>query len=268
VISQDITIRGKSSGPPVAVPPPAPSKPVVDEVLDSLSLGRGVRGPGPERVSVSADDARLSAPFPEPPFLALSSRNIRALYDSWTFEVVDGRGTVVRRREGVGRVREPFLWDGQDDDGVLALVCGRPYRYRFTGRRGGRSFIVESRPVRVRSFSLTGYDGETRLEAETDLVFRDGSATFAPGAGPYLDAVVSLFKARGAREDGSYRLELLSDAPRGRLAAARAKALRARIAAALPEDAVHVRVERARASRGPAVAALAPAARGAVIRMR
>ncbi len=268
VISQSITIRAKSSGPSVSVPPPSPTPPVVDEVLGSLSLGRGAAPAPPERVRVAPDAARLDAPFPAPPFLALSPENIRALYDAWTFEVLDSRGNAVRRRRGVGRLRGALVWDGNADDGLLALAPGRSYRYRFTGRRGGRAFVVESEPARIGSFSRTDFSGETRLEAAADLVFVPGSARFSPAAGRYLDAMTAALRAAGPRQDGTYRLELDAASPRGRLARSRAAALAARLAASIPDDLARVKVAVVRAARAPAVAALVPPAAGPALRIK
>src|SRR4051812_47886732 len=111
-MSQNITVVGKASAPPLSVPSPSPSKPVVDEVLRSLSLGRGADPSGAETVRVSPEASRLERPFPEPPFLALSPENIRALYDAWTFEVRSDDGELAARSEGVGVLRESVDWDG------------------------------------------------------------------------------------------------------------------------------------------------------------
>ena len=266
-ISQDITVRGKAAAPTLSVPPPAPSKPVVDEVLRSLALGRGAAPAGPETIHVAPETTRLERPFPEPPFLALSPENIRALYDAWTFEVRTDDGEIATRSEGVSVLRESVDWDGSGPDGRLVLATGRRYRYRFTGRRGAREFAVESDPVTIKSFTRREYAGETRLEAAVDEIFADGKPSYATGAERYLDAMAEALRAGEARADGSYKFELYAKEPRGKLAAARAKALVRTFAAALLADPKRVKVQPLPAERGEALAAFVPPSRGARIRI-
>lgn len=265
-ISQDITVHGKASGPALAVPPPSPSKPVVNEVLNSLTLGRGEGAP-PETVRVTPESTRLERPFPEPPFLALSPENIRALYDSWTFEVRAVDGEIVSRAEGIGLLREKVDWDGAGPDGRLSIAAGRRYRYRFVGRRGGREFVVESDPVTLKSFTHREYAGETRLEAAVEEIFADGKSSFATGAERYLDAMADALRAGEARADGTYRFELYSPKPREKLAAARVKALKKRLAASLRADPDKVKVSPLPAERGEGLAALVPPSKGARLRI-
>ena len=260
-ISEDITVRGKASGPALALPRPAASKPIIDEVLSSLPLGRG-EGPRPETVRMAPETSRLEKPFPEPPFLALSPENIHALYDSWTFDVLSRGGEIVSRAEGVGRLHESVDWDGAGPDGRLEIAAGRSYRYRFTGRRGRRTFVVESAPVTLKSFTRREYAGETRLEVALEEIFADASAAFAAGAERYLGAMADALRAGDARPDGSHKFELYQKEPRGKLAAARAKALAARLAAALHADPAHVKIAVLPAERGAALAAFAPPAKG------
>lgn len=267
VLSQDITVRAKAGGPAVSVPPPAPSKPVVDEVLRTLSLGRGGPGPGAERVRVSPETAaRLESPFPEPPFLALSPENIEALYDSWSFEVL-GAGEIVWRTEGVGLLRERLDWTGLGPYGRLAVAAGESYSYRFTGRRGARSFVIESEPVRLRTFSHREYVGETRLEAAAAEIFEAGKDVFAAPAKPLLDAMAERLSSAEPRPDKRHRLELYSGEPRGRLAKQRAASLAKFFANALAVPLESVNVAILPPERGEAVAAFLPPSRGPGLRI-
>lgn len=264
-LSQDITVRGKAALPALSVPPPSPSRPVVDEVLRSLPLGRGAGPAAPETVRVIPESSRLERPFPQPPFLALSPKNIRALYDAWTFEIRSDDGEIAAREEGVGLARESLDWDGSGPDGRLAISAGRRYHYRFTGRRGGRQFSVESDPVAILSFARREYSGETRLEAAIDEIFPDGKSSYATGAERYLDAMAAALRAGEARADGACRFELYARDPRGRLAAARAKALAKTFAAALLLEPRRVKIQPMPAERGEALAAFVPPSRGARI---
>jgi len=262
-ISQDITVRAKAAAPSLSVPPPAPSKPVVDEVLRSLDLGKsGGSGPRAETVRVAPEATRLETPFPEPPLLALSPENIRALYDSWTFEIREADGGIAARSEGVGMLRESVDWDGAGPDGRLALAPGRRYFYRFTGRRGAREFAIESDPVAIKSFTRRQYGGETRLEVAIDEVFVDGKAAFATGAERYLDRMADALRAGDARPDGSFRFELYAKDLRGKLAKARIKALVKRFAAALKADPAKVKIAALPAERAEALAAFLPPSSG------
>lgn len=266
-ISQDITVRGKAAGPAPSVPPPSAAKPVVDEVLESLTLGRGKGDAPPATVRVTPESARLEKPFPEPPFLALSPENIRALYDSWTFEVRAADGEIVSRAEGIGLLREKVDWDGAGPDGRLSVAAGRRYRYRFVGRRGGREFVIESDPVTLTSFTHREYAGETRMEVAVYEVFPDGKSTFATGAERYLDAMTDALRAGEPRPDGTYRFELYAAQPRAKLTAARAKALVKRLAASLGADADKVKVAPMPAERGEGLAVLVPPSKGARLRI-
>lgn len=266
-ISQDITIRARDSAPGVQVPPPTASKPVVDEVLRSLSLGRGAPPPGPERVLVEADAARFGRPYPEPPFLSLSPANIEALYDEWSFEVLDDRGEAVWRADGVGRLKERLEWDGIGTDGGLTIVAGRSYSYRFTGRRAGRAFVVDGGPAPLKSFTHREYAGETRLEAAAGLFFKDGKDSAAKGSETWIDALAGRLRRGEARRDGTYRLELASKDPRGALAKARAKALRKRLAKSLVVAPERVVVALVLAARGETVAGFLPPSKGAALRI-
>ncbi len=208
-LQEDITVKAKAGGPVLAVPPPAASKPVVEEVLRSLDLAKDDRSPSTTRIRVGGDPARFEKPFPEPPYLALSPANIEALYDTWVFEVFADREPVWRS-EGVGLLRERMEWEGQGPTGGLALTPGKAYRYRFTGRRGGRSFTIESEPVVINSFVHREYVGETRLEVLTSLIFEEDKAVFAKTARPYLEEMAERLRLGEARADGTYKLERTS----------------------------------------------------------
>jgi hypothetical protein len=262
-MSQNITVVGKAAAPSLSVPSPSPSKPVVDEVLQSLSLGRGAGPSGPETVHVSPETSRLERPFPEAPFLALSPENIRALYDAWTFQILSDDGQIATRSEGVSILRESIDWDGSGTDGRLALVAGRRYHYRFTGRRGGREFAVESDPVLINSFTRREYAGETRLEAAVEEIFPEGKSSYATGAERYLNAMAEALRAGDARADGTYKFELYAKQPRGKLAAARAKALAKSFAAALLVEPKRVKISPMPVDRGEALAAFVPPSKGA-----
>lgn len=266
-ISQDITIKARSTAVGVQVAPPTASKPVIDEVLRSLSLGRGTRAPAAERIRSGGDTARFLRPFPEPPFLALSPANIVAVYDEWTFEVLDDQGEYAWKSDGIGMLQERLEWDGAGPNNLLAVVAGRSYHYRFTGRRAGRAFVIESDPVPLRSFAHREYAGETRLEAETGLIFADGKADFAPDSKQWIDAYASRLRLAEPRADGTYRLELAAKDLRGKLAPARAKALSKRLASALVVAPERVIVALAPALRGEAVAALLPPSKGPALRI-
>lgn len=264
-ISSDITVRSKAGGPSLSVPPPAPSRPVVDEVLSSLTLGRGTGGPGVETIRVVPEDARLARPFPEAPFLALSPENIRARYDSWTFEVIDAEG-IVYRTEGVGRLDGAVIWDGSRTDGRLAVTPGQSYRYRFSGQRGGRAFRIESEPVTLKSFTRREYVGETRLEVALSEVFEPGKPVFAPQAARYLDSMAEQLRTCEQRADGSYKLELYVSQPLSKSAKASAKALAERLSKSLLVAPQRIAIAVLPVERGEALAAFLPPSKGASFR--
>ena len=267
-LSQDMTITARAAGGAgVQVAPPTASKPVIDEVLRSLSLGRGARAPAAERIRTGGDVARFRRPFPEPPFLALSPANIVAVYDEWTFEVLDNEGDIVWKSDGVGMLSEKIDWDGGGPNGRLAVVAGRSYHYRFTGRRAGRAFVVESDPVPLKSFTHREYAGETRLEADLALIFEDGKADFTKEAGAWIDAFASRLRLGEPRADGNYKLELAVKEVRAKLTQARAKALGRRLAKALLVAPVRVVVGLMPATRGEAVSAFLPPSKGPALRV-
>ncbi len=266
-ISEDITIKARAAATGIQVAPPSASKPVIDEVLRSLSLGRGARAPAAERIRAGGDVARFSRPFPEPPFLALSPANIVAVYDEWAFEVLEDTGEIVWKTDGIGMLQERLDWDGSGPNGLLAVIPGRSYRYRFTGRRAGRAFVIESDPVPLRSFSHAEYAGETRLEAEMGLIFEQGKDAFAKDSKQWLEAIASRLRLAEPRVDGSYRLELAMKDLRGPLAEKRKKALNKHFAKALLVPPAKVTVELSPAMRGEAVAALLPPSKGASLRI-
>jgi hypothetical protein len=230
-LSQDITVHARAATVGIQVAAPAASKPVIDEVLRSLSLGRGSRAA--VHITAGGDESRLSRPFPESPFLALSPTNIAALYDEWTFEVLDQNEKIIWKTEGVGVLKERIEWSGDESDGRLAIITGESYRYRFTGRRAGREFVIDSDLAILRSFTHREYAGETRLEADIDAFFEEGKASFTKEAGQWIDALAGRLRLGDARADGSYKVELNMRDVRSKLAAARAQALSKRLAAAL-----------------------------------
>lgn len=260
-MSSDITVRAKAAGPALAVPPPAASKPVIDEVLDSLAFGRAAP-PGPATLRVFADATRVAGLFPAPPFLAFSPANVEARYDDWTFEILEG-DRAVWRATGVGPARDDLSWDGRGGDGRLAAAAGLTYRYRFTGRRGAKAFVLESDPVPLRSFALREYLGEERLEVGMALLFARDRGTLAASADRYLLEIAARLRAADPRPDGSYRCELYAADPRAQLSRARAKALAEGLAEDLQTTLSSVRVEVLPADRGEAFAAFVPVSRGA-----
>ncbi len=267
-LTQDITIKARAAGAAgVQVAPPTASKPVIDEVLRSLSLGRGASTPAAERIRTGGDGARFARPFPEPPFLALSPANIEALYDEWAFEIFDNEGDIVWKSDGVGRLNDKADWDGGGPDGRLAVVAGRSYHYRFTGRRAGRAFVIESDPVPLKSFTYREYAGETRLEADAALFFMDGKADPAKDAGLWVDALGSRMRQGEPRADGNYKVELSAKDVRGKLAQARAKALSRSLAKSLVVAPERVVVTVLPATRGEAVSAFLPPSKGAALRI-
>ena len=266
-ISEDITIKSRPAGPGVEVAPPAASKAVVDEVLKSLSLGRGHVAHAPSRIGVEADIARVKAPFPEGPWLSFSAENVAALYDHWTFEVLDDRERILYSERGVGALKQRIDWHGTGGEAGFVLETGRAYRYRFTGQRGDRSFVVESEPLPIASFSHVEYAGNTRLEAALPLVFDSGKASFSKDAPRWLEQFSSKFRLSEPRPDGTYKLELAMKDPHSELANKRAKALSARLARSLVVNKKKVIVERVPAPRGESVAAILPPGRGAPLRI-
>jgi hypothetical protein len=267
-LTQDITVKARAAGgAAVQVAPPTASKPVIDEVLRSLSLGRGAHAPAAERIRAGGDNARFARPFPEPPFLALSPANIVAVYDEWTFEVIDGAGDIVWKSDGVGMLNEKVDWDGGGPDGRLAVVAGRSYHYRFTGRRAGRAFVIESDPVPLSSFTHREYAGETRLEADAALFFEEGKADLAKTAGLWVDALGSRLRQGEPRADGNYKVELSAKDVRGKVAKARARTLAKRLAKSLVVAPERVLVSLMPASRGEAVSAFLPPSKGASLRV-
>ena len=267
-LSQDITVHSRAAGAAgVQVAPPTASKPVIDEVLRSLSLGRGTHAPAAERIRAGGDNARFARPFPEPPFLALSPANIVAVYDEWTFEILDNEGDIVWKSDGVGMLNEKVDWDGGGPDGRLVVVAGRSYHYRFTGRRAGRSFVIESDPVPLKSFTHREYAGETRLEADSSLFFVEGKAELSKEGGAWVDALGSRLRQGEPRADGNYKEELSAKDVRGKIAKGRAKILAKRLAKSLVVAPERVIVSLMPAMRGEAVSAFLPPSKGAALRV-
>lgn len=264
-ISQDITVHSRAAVVGLQVAAPSASKPVIDEVLKSLSLGRGAKTAAAERIRTGGDLARFLRPFPEPPFLALSPANILAVYDEWVFEVVDDEGEIAWKSDGVGMLNEKIDWDGGGPNGQLAVVAGRSYRYRFTGRRAGRAFVIESDPVPIVSFTHREYAGETRLEVVASELFEDGKPALKEGAVKWLDAFASKLRLGEPRADGTYRLELSAKELRSPLAQARAKVLAKALAKSLVVAPEKVVVSLMPLLRGESVAALLPPSRGAAL---
>lgn len=267
-LNEDITVKARAAGAAgVQVAPPAASKPVIDEVLKSLSLGRGARAPAAERIRTGGDVARFLRPYPESPFLALSPANIVALYDQWSFEVVDSEGEIVWKSDGVGVLQDKIDWDGTGPDGRLTIVAGRSYHYRFTGSRAGRSFVIESDPVPLKSFTHREYAGETRLEADIGLFFESGKAESVKGADEWIDALARRLRSGEPRADGNYKIELAMKDLRSPLAKGRAKLLSRKLAKALVVSPERVVVSLMPALRGEAVSGFTPPSKGAALRI-
>lgn len=267
-LSQDITVKSRAAeAVGVQIAPPTASKPVIDEVLRSLALGRGAHAPAAERIRAGGDNARFARPFPEPPFLALSPANIVAVYDVWVFEILDDEGDLVWKSDGVGMLNEKVDWDGDGPDGRLAVVAGRSYHYRFTGRRAGRAFVIESDPVPLKSFTHREYAGETRLEGDAALFFENGKAEMTKDAGLWVDALGSRLRLGEPRADGNYKVELSAKDIRGKIAKARAKTLTKRLAKSLVVAPERVIVSLMPAARGEAVSAFLPPSKGAALRI-
>ncbi len=267
-LSQDITVKARAAGAAgVQVAPPSASKPVIDEVLHSLSLGRGAHAPAAERIRTGGDVARFNKPFPEPPFLVMSPANIIAQYDEWSYEVLDDQGDIVWKSDGVGMLNEKIDWDGGGPDGRLSVVAGRSYRYRFTGRRAGRAFVIESDPVPLKSFTHREYAGETRLEVDLALIFDKGAAYLSKGAAEWIDAFGSRLRSGEPRADGNYKLELAVKDARSKLAAARVKVLAKALAKSLVVAPQRVVVSLMPAVRGESLSAFLPPSKGAALRI-
>jgi len=267
-LSQDITIKARAAGTAgVQVAPPTASKPVIDEVLRSLSLGRGAQAYAAERIRTGADVARFNRPFPEPPFLGLSPANIVAVYDEWAFEILDSEGDIVWKSEGVGVLADKVDWEGSGPEGRLVVVAGLSYHYRFTGRRAGRAFVIESDPVPLRSFTHREYAGETRLEADSALFFEPGKAELAKEGAVWIDALTSRLRRGEPRADGNYKIELATKEPRGALAKARARLLTRRLARSLVVAPERVVVSIMPVMRGEAVSGFLPPSKGAALRV-
>ncbi len=267
-LNEDITVKARAAaGAGVQVAPPAASKPVIDEVLRSLTLGRGATVPAAERIRSGGDVSRFLRPYPEAPFLALSPANIAALYDEWSFEILDDQGEIAWKSEGVGVLNDKIDWDGSGPDGRLAVVAGRSYRYRFTGRRGGRAFVVESDPVPLKSFTHREYAGETRFEAEISLFFEDAKAASAKSADEWIDALSRRLRSGEPRPDGNYKVELAMKDLRGRLAKDRAKLLARKLAKALVVSPERVIVSLMPALRGESVSGFTPPSKGPALRI-
>ncbi len=262
-LREDVSVRATGSGPGVALPPPGPGRAVVDEVVGSLRVIQQDPSAKAADVRVPAP-SRLSAPFPEPPYLVFSPRLISAPYEVWSFETLDGQGRSLFRQDGTGRVVDPIEWDGSGPSGDDAVRTGESYWFRFTGRRGPASFIVASEPARLSSLALRGLLGGARLEVETSALFQPGSGKLQKDAARYLAALADRM-GRVAPKDG-YALELRQRQPDSALAKARAKALEAWLSERLLVNAALVRVARlAPNDRGEILACTLPAEKGDVI---
>lgn len=227
-MTNDISIKVRGSGgPPVELPSPAAEKAIVDEVIDSLNISKAPAAGAPATAKLPGGSSRLERPFPAAPFLTLSPRSVTAPYDQWTFEVFEG-SELVWRQSGTGGLAEKIEWDGSGQAGDLVARVERSYHYRFTGS-GRSSFIVTSEPVRLKSMYYKEYVGDQHLELSNEVLFQKGSAKFGKDAAGYLAALAERMRRAPLREQ-SYKLLLYSSEPRGKLAAARAAAMRRRLA--------------------------------------
>lgn len=202
-VNEQITVKSHTNLGPLPVPPPSPTKALIDDVLSTLSFSK--EKSSVETVRVSPDVSRLALPFPDPPFLAFSPENIQANYDSWTFVVLNESEKPVWTSEGTGHLRDQVEWDGRGHDGRIALVPGHSYRYRFTGVRGSKKFRVESERIQFRSFSRPEVVGQKLYCVWSDVLFEANSDQLGPDAGTYLDAMLDAWRASGQPAGTIYR---------------------------------------------------------------
>ncbi len=225
-ISTQIDVKPAAAvGPQVQVPAPRPDKAVVDEVIGTLDLGRSTGDEAPPTTRVSAASKRLARPFPEPPFLTLSPSAVAQDYDGWEFEVLSGR-SVVWRTEGEGRLTERVEWDGSGTAGDTAARVGEQYYFRFLGKAPGAPVLLLSEPIRLKSIALREFLGSVDLEVSNDVLFERGKAEFSLEAPAYLAEMAERMRRSDTPAAESYKLVLYDDAPRGKLAQARARLLR------------------------------------------
>ena len=144
--------------------------------------------------------------------------------------------------------------------------AGKSYRYRFTGRRGGRAFSIESEPARIVSFVHREYIGETRLEVRSSMIFESEKAAFAATAKPFLEQMAERLRLGEPRPDGSYKFELYVPDVRARLAQARAKALNKWFSDQLIVAHMRVKVALIPETRGEALACFLAASKGPGLR--
>ncbi|MBI5631210.1 MAG: hypothetical protein HY921_10045 [Elusimicrobia bacterium] len=232
---EEIQVKGKASGPRLDLPGPRPNEPLVDEVIRSLEILRSPAESFAPELEASPQDSR--EPFPGPPFLALRPEAVTLPHNSWTFQVFEGR-TPVWETSGQGSLAEALEWDGYSSGGSLAVKVSRSYHFKFHGKKGGKDFILASRPVSFKSLELRDPLGRSRFEIATSALFAAGKAEFGPGAAVYLEAL-----ADRLRLAGRYSLRLHHEAPHGRLARGRARLLQHYLASKLLVNAKRLRLE-------------------------
>lgn len=264
LIRQDITIKAKSAGgPPVQVPPPAPDKAVLNEVIRSLDVYARPHKAGPPAVRLEATEERLARPFPEPPFLVFPSRH--SDYDQWLFEIFSG-DDFIWGMKGEAAEDKPE-WDGTGRTGAMAAVAGKSYYFQFTGRKGGQDFTLSSVAILFRSLAFKEALGDVHLEIGNFLLFKPGKSAFTEGADLYLREMGSRMRRVNLRDE-PYRLELYQDKPGSKLAKARAAALSRFFSKYLLISAARISVDiRPIGERGDATACVLPMEPGAMIKM-
>lgn len=264
-IREEVTVRSKASaGPGAQVPPPRADKAVVDQVIRSLDVYKSRHEASPAQVRLPGA-ARLSRPFPEPPYLVFSPRAVAVPYESWVFEVLQG-SELVWRTEGQGRLKERLEWDGSDSSGASAARLEKAYHFRFTGKSGGERFILTSEPVSLKSLVRREYLGDVHLEVANSALFTPGKASFKDGAMDYLTVLGERMR-RANLEGRPYRFLLYSSGPSAPLAQSRAENLRRHFSKSLVINPGKIQVDiLAAADRGETMACVLPPEKGASIR--
>ncbi|MBI4375654.1 MAG: hypothetical protein HY549_04300 [Elusimicrobia bacterium] len=266
-IRQKITIKSRgSSGPPVQLPQPEVSPAVIDEVVRTLDIyKKPVEIKTPE-VKVQARFSRLEQPFPEPPYLSLSPRSIASPYESWVFEVLDG-GQVLWKTEGQGPLKERIEWSGSDQEGRQAARVGRPYHFRFTGKRAEGSFVVASEPIALKSLAVKQYLGDIHLEAANSLLFEPDKPALRSEAEPFLEAMGRALRRTDLRQKAC-KMILYDEQPQSRFAKSRAALLKRYFSRFLLINANRIELEiQPIGERGEITVAVVSADRGPTIKM-
>ncbi|MBI3548642.1 MAG: hypothetical protein HY078_06265 [Elusimicrobia bacterium] len=226
VVSEDITIRGKKlPGPAVAAPPVRPEKPLIDEVIRSLSIYKREHKTNTPKMLVKGQPKQFARLYPEPPFLVFSPATFKYPYQRWRFEVFTTNETVWTT-EGTGKLTDKLEWDGTNGAGRYSARVGMPYSFRFTGiQEGTDEMTVASQPLEMTSMYYREDLGGMRMEVANAVVFEAGTAAFRESGFPYLQEMANrLRQFRPGRKP--YKLFLYHKSPESRLALDRAQAIR------------------------------------------